>query len=307
MHFAVLFLAALLLLHLLSVVAVAEISVHPPVMRRPCDTDGMAMNVARSTGAAAQRIKIQADDGITLSAWWLKLPAETDDHKAVLVCHGVADTAFGVLGAALMFLRDGYSVLAPDNRGHGGSGAFVTYGVKESLDIARWQKWMAAQGITECHGFGESLGASSLLQSLKAGAHFTSVIAECPFSSFARVAFDRVQRVNASFLPKFLSQPLTNLWVKEMLFYLRLRYGVDLSEACTSEAVKTIETPILLIHGLADHETPAHHSEEIAAINRNIQLWLVPDGQHTGCFAADPDGFESRVINFARSAAGHPT
>jgi len=286
----------LLALHLLMVIGVAEISIHPPVMRRPCDTDGMALQVAASSGAAAERVKIQSHDGVTLSAWWLKLPQAP---HAVLLCHGVADTSFGVMSAALMFLRNGYSVLAPDNRGHGGSGGFVTYGVREAHDIARWQAWLASHGVADCFGFGASLGASSLLQSLSAGAAFKAVIAECPFSSFPRVAFDRVLRVNSHLLPRPLANGSSRLWTKEILYYLRIRHGVDLRLARPVDAVKDTQVPILLIHGTGDHETPVHHSEEIFAANPGCaQLWLVPGAQHTGGCAADPAEFERRVMAF---------
>jgi fermentation-respiration switch protein FrsA (DUF1100 family) len=291
--------AALLALHFFMVVAVAEISVHPPVMRRPCDTDGMALHVARAMGVTAELVRIQARDGVTLSAWWLRLPSSS---RAVLTCHGVADTAFGVMGAALMFLRNGYSVLAPDNRGHGGSGGFVTYGVLEAFDIALWQSWLAGQGMVEMHGFGESLGASSLLQSFSAHAAFTTVVAECPFSSFQRVAFDRVLLMNSHFLPQSMARWLSNLTVKEILFYLRLRYGVDLKLSRPVDAVRQTRASLLLIHGSGDHETPVHHSEEMAAIHpERIQLWLVPGAQHTGGYAVDPAEFERKVMTLLKS------
>jgi len=292
-------LAALLMLHLLMVIGVAEISIHPPVMRRPCDTDGMAQQVAASMGAAAELVRIQAHDGVALSAWWLKLSRAPD---AVLLCHGVADTSFGVMGAALMFLRNGYSVLAPDNRGHGGSGGFVTYGVREAQDIARWQAWMTDRGVEDCIGFGESLGASSLLQSLGAGAAFKAIVAECPFSSFSRVAFDRVLRVNSHLLPGPLAHWFSRLWTNEILFYLRIRHGIDLRLARPVDAVRNTRVPILLIHGTGDHETPVHHSGEIFAANgSSAQLWLVPGAQHTGGCAADPAEFERRVMKFLTS------
>jgi pimeloyl-ACP methyl ester carboxylesterase len=295
MLIAIIALAAVLLaLHILMVIGVAEISVHPPVMRRPCDTDGMALNVARSAGAAAELVKIQSHDGLALSAWWLKLPGSA---KVVLLCHGVADTAFGVMGAALLFLRNGCSVLLPDNRGHGRSAGFVTYGVREADDIARWQAWMVdQQGVSACYGFGESLGASSLLQSLSAGAVFEAVVAECPFSSFQRVAFDRVLRVTASFLPRPLARWLAQLWVHEILLYLKVRYRVNLALARPLDAIKNTNIPILLIHGTGDLETPIHHSEELAEANPSVQLWLVPGAEHTGGCAVDLTDFERRVV-----------
>ena len=285
--------AILLAAHLLVVVVVAEFSVHPPIVRRTCDTDGMALHVAATTGATPQLVKIESSDGITLSAWWLKLPS----GKAALLCHGVADTALGVMGAALMYLRNGYSVLAPDNRGHGSSGGFVTYGVREAGDIAAWRTWLSGQGVASCFGFGQSLGASSLLQSLSAGAQFVSIVAECPYSSFERVAWDRIAKVNRLFLPTAVARFASNLWVKEVLLYLRLRYSINLHLARPIDAVTNTQIPILLIHGTGDLETPVHHSQEIAARNpEHIQVWIVPGAQHTGSYPVDPASFEKQVL-----------
>lgn len=282
-------------------VVVAEISIHPPVVRRPSDTDGMALQVAKTVHAMPEQVQIQSVDGKTLSAWWM--PLHDSPREAVLLCHGVADTAFGVMGVALMFLRNGYSVLVPDNRGHGRSQGFVTYGVMEASDVKSWQQWLTAKGVQRCFGFGESLGASALLQSLQLGARFNAIVAECPFSSFQKVAWDRVAQAAAFLLPKSLAHPLGYFWTDSMLFYLRLRYHVDLSQSRPLEAIRNTKTPILLIHGTEDRETPARHSEDIAAANKNyIKLWLVSNAGHTGAYASEPYLFEARVLQFLKES-----
>ncbi len=289
------------LMQCVAVVIVAELSVHPPVVRRLCDTDGMALQVAKTTHAMPEQVQIQSVDGKSLSAWWM--PLHDQPREAVLLCHGVADTAFGVMGAALMFLRNGYSVLIPDNRGHGRSKGFVTYGVREASDVKSWQQWLTAQGVTRCFGFGESLGASALLQSLQHGARFSAIIAECPFSSFQKVAWDRMEKAAAYLFPKFIARPLAYLWTDAILFYLRLRYRIDLSQAQPVEAVRHTKTPILLIHGGGDRETPSRHSEEISAANKAIiRTWLVSNAEHTGAYAAEPYLFEARVLQFLKDS-----
>ena len=288
-------LAFLLLFHLLLVAAVAEFAIHPPAIRRTCDTDSMALHVAAAFGATPELVTMQSADGIKLSAWWLRLPNAVNT-KAVLMCHGVADTAFGIMGAALLYLRNGYSVLAPDNRGHGNSGGFVTYGVRESADIAAWQKWLSEQGVEDCSGFGQSLGASSLLQSLQQGARFSSIVAECPFSTFERVAQDRVRAALTLLLPGAFATLFSNVWVAEVLFYLRLLYGIDLKQARPVDAVLNADVEILLVHGTADLETPIHHSYELASRNSAMELWPVPGAKHTGAYAVASEEFESRVL-----------
>ena len=67
-----------------------------------------------------------------------------------------------------ILLRHGYSVLMPDARGHGSSGGeFVTYGLLERDDIHQWVRWLVVNRHPSCvFGFGESMGAAELLQSL---------------------------------------------------------------------------------------------------------------------------------------------
>ena len=56
---------------------------------------------------------------------------------------------------------------------------------------------------------------------------------------------------------------------------------------------------MLLIHGLADHNTLPAHSEALAARNsRHVTLWLVPGAGHTGAFGAAPREFEKLVLSW---------
>jgi pimeloyl-ACP methyl ester carboxylesterase len=136
-----------------------------------------------------------------------------------------------------------------------------------------------------------------LLLTLRLGTHFDAIVAECPYSSFQRVAFDRVVQPLRKLLPGHIADWVSNLWVAEIILYLRLRYRLDLSLARPVNLAREARMPVLLIHGTADFETPAHHSEEIAAANQeHFKLWLVAGAKHTGAYAVAPDEFEKRVL-----------
>lgn len=271
---------------------VAEGALHPLLRRRATDAATLAISISEATGASVEKVSIRAADGTRLNAWWL-VPKQRSG-RGVMVCHGVADSAHGALGFAVMFLRDGYAVLVPESRGHGESRGFVTYGVLEADDTVQWLAWMRVQGVRRAYGFGESLGGAILIQSLARGAQFRAVVAECSYSSFEMVADERVAWV----LPKWAAP----LFVKEAELYTYFRYGVDLRNARPDRAIRDARVPVLLIHGLDDRETIPDHSRRLHAANpRWTELWLVPGAKHTGAFAVAPALFQSRVLAwFAR-------
>lgn len=275
----------------------AEGALHPLVNRRPSETAALAYSVAQTANVTATKVCIRGEDGTALTAWWFS-PNQANG-RAVMACHGVADSAFGAMGYALMFLRNGYSVLVPNGRGHGDSQGYVTYGVLESHDTVRWLNWLKSNGVSAAFGFGESLGASVLIDSLDQGADFRALVAECPYSSFEAVAEERVaQRV-----PSVAAVVL----VKEGFLYTRVRYGVDLDSARPDVAIRHTRVPILLIHGLADQETTPRNSERLVRANPRVALWLVPGAKHTGAYGTAPREFERRVLQWFAQADGHPT
>lgn len=276
----------------------AEAALHPLVTRRPSETAALAYSLAQTAHATATRVSIRGEDGVELVAWWFT--PEHTNGRAVMACHGVADSAFGAMGYALLFLRNGYSVLVPNGRGHGESRGYVTYGVLESHDTVIWLHWMKDHGVNAAYGFGESLGASVLIESLGEGADFRAVVAECPYSSFEEVADERVGQ--------HIPLPAAVVLVKEGLLYTRLRYGVDLGSARPEAAIGKTCVPILLIHGLADHETPFQNSQRLFEANRgSVQLWLVPGAKHTGAYGTVPRQFERRVLDWFASADSRAT
>lgn len=174
--------AALIAISLLGSAVVAEGALHPLITRRASDTAALAYSIAGTIYGTATNVTIRARDGTSLDAWWLT-PLHSNG-SAVVVCHGIADSAHGALGFALLFLKNGYDLLVPESRGHGKSRGFVTYGVLESDDILRWLTWIRSRGVNTVFGFGESLGGAILIQSLAKGARFRALVAKSSYSDF---------------------------------------------------------------------------------------------------------------------------
>ncbi|HVW83746.1 MAG TPA: alpha/beta fold hydrolase, partial [Bryobacteraceae bacterium] len=169
-----------------------EGALHPPrlAIAKVCPC------IAHMTCRDAQVI---APDGAVQRGWYFE--PEKPNGRAIVVLHGVGDSRSGVVGLGYIFLRQGYTVLTPDLRGHGESDGISTYGISEEQDIHAWADWLLRQpNVHAIYGFGASLGASVLLESLRRETRFHAIVAESPYTDFAGIAKERVGRVAPAWL-----------------------------------------------------------------------------------------------------------
>jgi fermentation-respiration switch protein FrsA (DUF1100 family) len=275
----------------LASIFVAENALH--IWERPKPDPGDAQALVQGTGATWQAVQAAALDRALLDGW-VFTPREPNGAAAILF-HGVADTRAGVLGHAGFLLRAGYTVLAPDARGHGTTGgAIITYGLREAGDVHAWAEWLFRnRAVNRLYGLGESMGAAILLESLPAEPRFRAVVAECPFARFEEVAYDRLSQQTGAPTPVFW--PI----VKLGFAWARLRYGVDLRQASPEAAVRNSTIPVLLIHGDRDTNIPLRHSRELHAANdRSTVLWEVHGAHHVDCMATEPAAYQEKVLRW---------
>jgi uncharacterized protein len=289
-------LVAYLVLSILGGILLAELQLHP--RRSLLTRDSAALEQARlSQRSTLSNVEIRAADGAVLRAWYVR--PWNGNRKDVLMLHGVGDNREGVAGFAPLFLDAGYGVLLPDSRAHGESGGkMATYGLLESDDIHRWVSWLYARQSSTCvYGFGESMGAALVLESLSSEKRFCAVIAESPFSSFRTVGYERAA-LYLGFKPWF-GRTVGRLPVEAGLMYAWLRYGLNFAGDNPIDAVGGSATPILLIHGLDDVNILPRHSELMAEkFPSHVELWEVPGAAHCGASAAEPDEFDRRVLKW---------
>jgi uncharacterized protein len=284
-----------LILFAASAPLVATFGLHVPRIEA---SPAAAESLARRTDSTWKDVQVTAEDGARLSGWLFTPRAA--NGSAVIVLHGVADSRLGALGHAQFLLERGFTVLAPDSRGHGRSGGeMVTYGIRERGDIHSWaNRLFEDPAVQRLYGVGLSLGGGVLLQSLNTEPRFRAVVADSPFATFREIADERLQQV--SHMPHFMVWPIMRLGFA----YARLRYGFDLRQASPAEAIRSTHVPILLIHGTADTNIPPHHSEELHAANpETTRLWLVKGAEHVDSLGTDPRAYEQKVTDWF---AGHP-
>ena len=177
-------------------------------------------------------------------------------------------------------------------------GDLATYGLKESDDIHRWVDWLESDAHPDCvFGFGESMGAAQILESLTKETRYCAVIAESPFATFREVAYARFGRPfhTGAWLGRTFFWPT----VEVGFLYVREKFGLKMELASPADAVAHSNVPVFLIHGLSDENIPAYHSVEIQARNPSrVTLWRVAGAVHCGTHSIAPKEFERRVLDW---------
>jgi pimeloyl-ACP methyl ester carboxylesterase len=262
-----------------------------------------AQAVVAQFGATLEDVSIAADDGTQLQGWFVRPKHAMGD--AIVLFHGIGDNRQGMMSLARLFLSHGYSVLLPDSRGQGASGAIPTYGLREKSDIRQWFIWLQTHEKPRCiFGMGESMGAAIMLQAIRT-VPFCAVVAESPFANFREIAYIRVgQFFNAgSSLGRIALRPA----VEFAFLYCQLKFGIRLSSLSPEMSVVGSRVPILLIHGLSDTNIPIEQSEMIFEhCPANSSLWKVPNAGHCGAANAAGPEFDTRVLRWFSSHGAQP-
>jgi pimeloyl-ACP methyl ester carboxylesterase len=185
----------------------------------------------------------------------------------IVYLHGVADNRSSGVGVIQRFTPRGFDVVAYDSRAHGESGGdLCTYGYYEKLDLRRVVETLAEGPVVF---IGASLGGAVALQAAVDQPRVRAVVAAEPFSDLRTIALERAPRL----MPEFSIRAAFR--VAEQ----RGRFRVD--EVSPLVAARSLRSPVLLIHGADDRDTPPDHSRRIAAALAGAKrLILVPTATH---------------------------
>jgi pimeloyl-ACP methyl ester carboxylesterase len=150
---------------------------------------------APSVGRAAE-VSLTMDDGVRIDASLLVPdgPVPSGGWPAVMLFHGLGGNHKGlVAGLAPPYLSKGYAVFAPDARGHGTSGGYVSLdGPREVADIRAEFQWLAARpelSDTQIGAWGISLGGGAAWNSVVAGVPFKALETFETWSDLYRALF----------------------------------------------------------------------------------------------------------------------
>lgn len=265
------------------------------------DVRARADAVAAAHGAVLEPLRITAADGVALHGWLFRRSDSAHDSGSrgtVLVTHGSGGSRDHATAYAAFLLDAGFDVLAPDARGHGESGGFATYGIREAQDVHRWAAWVRARQPLGClYALGSSMGAAQALMAEASRPTFCAIVSDSSFATFLDAGLDRIARpLGIGDAGRWLGRPAAYA----ALAYVRARYGLSLLSASPEAAIGRIRTPILLIHGGADRNTPVYHADALARAQPDATVWIVPGATHTAAWRAEPQAFPRRIVAFFR-------
>ncbi len=227
----------------------------------------------------------------------LKLYARYFDNasdKTIILFHGYRSSAAHDFCGALKFYYDnGFNILLVDQRSHGKSqGKLISYGVKESRDVADWCEYVNAKFSPKNIVIsGISMGGSTVLFSLKQKLppNVRCAIADCGFTSPAeiirKVGLERF-KVDAKFYLPFLNL-MTKLFGKFSVY------------ESTVEALEQNKLPVMFIHGESDSFVPCEMTRKaLSAAGENGNAIFVKDADHGISFLIDPENVSRAILSF---------
>jgi alpha-beta hydrolase superfamily lysophospholipase len=214
------------------------------------------------------------------------LDPEREPRGTVLVLHGIRDHKASMLGVGDALRQRGMRAILIDLRGHGGSsGAFLTYGVVESRDLAQLVHQLDALGILEgpLGVYGPSYGGAVALQLSAIDPRVRAVASLSTFASLRDVVPPYVRR-NVPVIGALVPRGVIDAIIEEA----GALGGFSPVAADTRRAIARTRADVLLIHGEADEHIPFEHARVLFAACPRGRCRLLPiaSADHPGALAS---------------------
>ena len=240
-----------------------------------------------------ETVEMKSFDGVTLRGRYVR----AEDPRRVIVCaHGFQSRATRDFGmAAAFYLSKGCNLLLPDHRACGKSdGKYITFGVKESRDIADWAAYISErEPDLPLYLDGISLGSATVLMAsgLPLPKSAVGIISDCGFTSPWDICCHVAKRNFR--LPKFPFMYITDL-------YCRLFAGFSLkNDGKVADALKKNKLPIIFVHGGKDDFVPTQMSRDnYAAAVCEKEIYIVDEAGHGLSYAVDKALCEEKLSSF---------
>lgn len=244
--------------------------------------------IGHRVGDRLQPLDFKSYDGTRLAA--LVVEPSKPFRGVIIVLHGLTDSKEAMLDIAESFADVGYLAVAPDMRAHGSSrGRYTSLGYREKWDMICLLNTLQEQGydVTRTGVLGASMGAATALQWAGVDPRVRAVVAVAPFA-------DLRSQMN------FLYRTHKVDWFKAMLLEACARHEAQFSieDVSPIRSIESIETPILLAHGVNDDIVPVSESDRIFRAARGPIVYQNVKSKHVDVRDALGDAFLVRAVDW---------
>ena len=231
--------------------------------------------------AGARPIELISLDGVRLSAVHVPGPGDT----AIVVAHGFSGAWRQERVARIVQRLSGQaSVVAVDQRGHGGSGAATTIGHREPLDVEAASRWSRDAGYDRVVTLGFSMGGAVALRHAallpRAGGHAGT---DAVVSVSAPAFWYYRGTVPMRWLHRAVGTVTGRAYLALRGTRVDPRPWPDPAPMPPTDAAAMARaggTPLLIVHGDADPFFPLDHPAALHEAASGSHLWIEPDFGH---------------------------
>lgn len=251
-----------------------------------------ATSTPEEHGLASEHHRIDGPSGT------LALTVIPGGPKVVVLVHGYANEHSQLLRTASVLHDAGYTVVAPDLRGVGGSdGACTTLGHGEAQDVDAVVHWVGEHlGDGEPVLYGFSMGAAAVVRAV--GRLDTPACALVLESSF--------DRLHTTVGHRFESMGLPATTAHLLLFWGGVHTGVDPYDLAPVDDAPAIEVPVLVVAGTEDARVHPDDARNLASAFPDARLALIEGFPHAQLAAHRPDEWQLHVGAFLDALAHAP-
>ncbi|MFB9768968.1 alpha/beta hydrolase [Lactiplantibacillus modestisalitolerans] len=235
-----------------------------------------------------------ATDDLKLVAVYV--PAAKQTKRTIVVAHGYMGNKEEMASYIRMWHRQGYNVLAPDDRGNGQSeGDYYGFGWPDRLDYVKWTRQVVRRNgqASQIGLFGVSMGGATvmMMSGEQLPTQVKAIIEDCGYTGVGdELGYELNQLYH---LPKF---PLlyTASWVAKSKAHF------DFMRASSVAQLKRNRLPIFFIHGDKDTFVPTKmvYENYRATSVKDKQLWVVKGAGHAESYTMHPREYARRVGAF---------
>ena len=219
------------------------------------------------------------------------------DYQTVILVHGLGGNRYSNYPLAEFFLKKGYNVITYDQRSSNENIAkYTTFGYWEKYDLMDWVNYVEEQapghkiGIWGASFGGATAGLALGFEDIDEKIDF--LILDCPVSNMKWMVEEEMRSMDIGIPVSYMT------WCGNIINKFKL--GFFYQDADVANAMKNVETPVLIINSKLDSLTPYFMGKDIydTIQGNNKEIWTVDESGHCEMWIDHNQEYRDRVESF---------